>query len=144
MAVTDVLETCQEGTGITELFEAWLLSTKWKWYPRKRRHSREGNRLHSLQSTHVWKWPVVKYKHIKITPRIWVLFNLCLTWTVNANSLKQNIIVSKEICSWLPPFCKPNLLPFIQPRWQLRRTSMNMTRINCAVCIHVSESIYGL
>ena len=27
-----------------------------------------------------------------------------------------------EICSWLPPFCKPNLLLFIQPRWQLRRT----------------------
>jgi len=30
--------------------------------------------------------------------------------TVNANSLKQNIIVIKEICSWLPPFCKQNLL----------------------------------
>ena len=24
---------------------------------------------------------------------------LCLTWTVNANSLKQNIIVIKEVCS---------------------------------------------
>jgi len=24
---------------------------------------------------------------------------LCLTWTVNANLLKQNIIVIKEICS---------------------------------------------
>ena len=47
---------------------------------------------------------------------------LCLTWTVNANSLRQNIIVIKEICSWLPPFCKQNLLLFIQPRWQLRRT----------------------
>jgi len=35
---------------------------------------------------------------------------------VNANSLKQNIIVIKEICSWLPPFCKPNLLLFIQPK----------------------------
>ena len=23
----------------------------------------------------------------------------------------------KEICSWLPPFCKANL-PFIQPKWQ--------------------------
>jgi len=32
--------TCQEGTEITELFEAWLLSTKWKWYPHKSRHSR--------------------------------------------------------------------------------------------------------
>jgi len=40
----------------------------------------------------------------------------------NANSLKQNIIVIKQICSWLPPFCKQNLLLFIQPRWQLRRT----------------------
>jgi len=29
---------------------------------------------------------------------------------------------SIEICSWLPPFCKQNLLLFIQPRWQLRRT----------------------
>ena len=28
----------------------------------------------------------------------------------------------KEICSWLPPFRKQNLLLFIQPRWQLRRT----------------------
>ena len=64
----------------------------------------------------MWKWPVVKYKHIKIKPRICVLFILCLTWTVNANSLKQNIIVIKEICSWLPPFCKQNLLLFIQPR----------------------------
>ena len=79
--------------------------------------------LHSLQSTHVWKWPVVKYKHIKIKPRICVLFILCLTWTVNANSLKQNIIVIKEICSWLPPFCKQNLLLFIQPRC---RSSDNM------------------
>jgi len=30
--------------------------------------------------------------------------------------------VIKQICSWLPPFCKQNLLLFIQPRWQLRRT----------------------
>ena len=34
---------------------------------------------------------------------------------------KQNIIVIREICFWLPPFCKQNLL-YIQPRWQLRRT----------------------
>ena len=31
---------------------------------------------------------------------------LCLTWTVNANLLKQNIIVIKQMCSWLPPFSK--------------------------------------
>ena len=38
-----------------------MLSTKWKWYPHKRRHSlwklsqelKKANRLHSLQSTHV-------------------------------------------------------------------------------------------
>ena len=48
----------------------------------------------------LWKWPVVKYKHIKIKQRIC----LCLTWTVNANSLKQNFVVTKEICSWLPPW----------------------------------------
>jgi len=52
-----------------------------------------------LCQVHVWKWPVVKYKHIKIKPRICILFILCFTWTVNANSLKQNIIVLKEICS---------------------------------------------
>jgi len=28
-----------------------------------------------------------------------------LTWTVNANLLKQHIMVIKEICSLLPPFC---------------------------------------
>jgi len=56
-------------------------------------------------------------------PRICVpvLFILCLTWTGNANSLKQNIIVLKEICSWLPPFCKQILLLFTQPR---RRSSI--------------------
>ena len=85
--------------------------------------------------THVWKWPVVKYKHIKIKPRICVLFILCLTWTVNANSLKQNIVVIKEICSWLPPFCKPNLLLFIQPRWQLRRRYVCILRL--AIFTHV-------
>ena len=49
--------------------------------------------------------------------------------SMNANSLKQNIIVINEMCSsWLPPFCKQNLLfilfipSFIQPRWQIRRT----------------------
>jgi len=39
---------------------------------------------------------------------------------VNANSLQQNIIVINEICSWLPPFCKQNIL--LQPRLELRRT----------------------
>jgi len=34
------------------------------------------------------------------------LCNICFVfdWTVNANSWKQNIIVIKEICSWLPPW----------------------------------------
>jgi len=50
---------------------------------------------------HVWKWPVVKYKHIKIKPRICILFILCVTWTVNANSSEQNIIVIKEIIMFL-------------------------------------------
>jgi len=48
-----------------------------------------------LQSTHAWKWPGVKYKK----PRICILFILCLAWTVNANSLKQNVIVIREIGS---------------------------------------------
>ena len=70
--------------------------------PHKRRHSRWKLSLElkgKWATTHVWKWPVVKYKHIKIKPRICLLFILCLTWTVNANSLKQNITVIKEICS---------------------------------------------
>jgi len=46
-----------------------------------------------------------KYKYIKIKPRICALFIFCQTWTVNANSLKQNIIVIKEMCSsQLPPW----------------------------------------
>jgi len=53
----------------------------------------------------VWKWPVVKYKHIKIKPRICVLFILCSTWTVNENSLKQNIIVIKEIGAYVLLSC---------------------------------------
>jgi len=52
-----------------------------------------------LCQVHVWKWPVVKYKRIKTKPRIYIVFILCLTWTVNANSLKQDIIVIKQICS---------------------------------------------
>jgi len=43
--------------------------------------------------------PNGKYKHIKIKPRTCVLFLFCFTWTVNANSLKQNSIVIKQICS---------------------------------------------
>ena len=126
--------TCQEVTGIRELFEAWLLSTKWKWYPHKRRHCR-------WKLSQELKWPGIKYKHVKIKPRICVLFILCMTWTVNANSLKQNIIVIKEICSWLPTFCKQNLLLFIQPRWQHlilfiagRKITSSYSLILCLVC----------
>ena len=71
----------------------------------------------------MWKWPVVKYKQIKIKPRICILFILCSTWTVNANSLKQNIIVIKQISSWLQPFAKQNLL-FIQPRFVRNRVEI--------------------
>ena len=80
--------------------EQLLLYSLLNSYPHKRRHSRwklsQGLKRqvgYILSKVHVWKWPVVKYKHIKIKPRICVLFILCLTWTVNANSLKQNIIV---------------------------------------------------
>jgi len=30
------------------------------------------------------------------------------------------VVVVHVLCSWLPPFCKPNLILLIQPRWQLR------------------------
>jgi len=57
---------------------------------------------------------------------ICVLFILCLTWTVNANSLKQHYSGS-----WLPAFCKQNLLLSFYhqagPGWQLRRTYMVLT-----------------
>jgi len=42
-----------------------------------------------------------KNKHIEIKPKSCILFILCLNWTVNANSLKQNIIVIKEIMFFL-------------------------------------------
>jgi len=59
----------------------------------------KGNRLHSLQSIRV----EMASRKIQ-TYQFCVQFILCLTWTVNANSLKQNIIVIKEIGSWLPPW----------------------------------------
>ena len=34
----------------------------------------------------MWKWSVVKEKHIKMKPRIYVLF-MFITWTANANSV---------------------------------------------------------
>jgi len=80
-----------------------------------------GNRLHSSQSTLVWKWPVVKYKHIKIKQRICILFILCLTLTVNANWFKQNIIVIKQNVLGCHLSVKQNLLLFVQPRWQTDR-----------------------
>ena len=66
----------------------------------------ENNIGYILCKVHVWKWPVVKYKHVKIKPRICVLFILCLTSTMNANSLKikHNTVVITEVCSWLPPW----------------------------------------
>ena len=50
----------------------------------------------ALQSTHVWTWPVVKYKHVKTKPRICLLFILCMTWTVNANSLACELQVQSH------------------------------------------------
>ena len=47
-----------------------------------------------------------------------IVFGFLTVWFIAEVPLQQN----KEICSWLPPFCKQNLLLFIQPRWQLRRT----------------------
>ena len=45
-----------------------------------------------------------------------------ITHAVNINRFVVAAIKVNEICSWLPPFCKQNLLLFIQPKWQLRRT----------------------
>jgi len=74
-----------------------------------------------LQSTHVWNTVQAKHEINSIQifgfcisrlaistvemasreiqkPKICILFISCLAWTVNANSLKQNTIVIKEIC----------------------------------------------
>jgi len=63
------------------------------------------------------KYTCLEMASRKIQTRICILFILCMTWTVN--------IVIKQICSWLPPFCKLNLLIFIQPRWQQRTYLFN-------------------
>ena len=63
----------------------------------------EGRSSSSIRHCH-FSLAVRSNKPIQIKPRICVLFILCLTWMVNANSLKQNIILIKEICSWLPPW----------------------------------------
>jgi len=45
------------------------------WYPHKRRRSRwKMSQGYILCKVHVWKWPVVEDKHIKMKPRIYVLF----------------------------------------------------------------------
>jgi len=50
----------------------------------------------------MWKWPIGKGKHIKIKPRIYVLFVFDLDGQCKFIKNK-NIIVIKEICSWLSP-----------------------------------------
>jgi len=50
--------------------------------------------LRSLQSTHSWKWPVVKDKHIKITRRICVLFVFDLD--SECKFINNKIMVIKE------------------------------------------------
>ena len=49
-----------------------------------------------------------------------IVFHCSQYSTVNANSLKQSTIMIKEInlCSWLPLFCKQNLLFIQHARWQ--------------------------
>ena len=56
--------------------------------------------LHSLQSTRVeMASRKIETHQNKAKNFCTVVFILYLTWTMNANSLKQNIIVIKEICS---------------------------------------------
>ena len=54
--------------------------------------------LHSLQSTRVEMASRKIETYQNKAKNLCTIF-LCLTWMVNANSLKQNIIVIKEICS---------------------------------------------
>jgi len=51
----------------------------------------------------MWKWPVVKDKHIRMKPRIYVLFVFDLGGECKFIK-KQNNIVVKEICFSLPPW----------------------------------------
>jgi len=46
------------------------------------------------------KWPVVKEKDVKLSQEFKSPF--CRMWMMKAKSLKQ-LLVIKEICSWLPP-----------------------------------------
>jgi len=113
--------TCQEGTEITESFEPRLLSRERKWYPDKRRHicwklSQE------LKGKIILATFFAQYKHIKMKPRIYVLFVFYLDG--ECKSLKTKHLFIKEIGSWLSPFCKQNLL-FIPPRWQPRTYFLN-------------------
>ena len=56
-------------------------TTRWQGLFTIRYLNYKGNRLQSLESTHVWKWPVVKYKHIKIKQEfVYYLFCVWLRW----------------------------------------------------------------
>jgi len=76
----------------------------------------------------VWKWPVVKDKHIKIKPTICVLFVFDLDGKCKFIK-KQNIIVIKEICSWLPP-CLDHWMN--RRRFCLQKGDVSQYLINCA------------
>jgi len=62
----------------------------------------ENNIGYILCKVHVWKWPVENDKHIKMKPRIYVLFVFDLDGECKFIK-KQNIIAIKEICFRLPP-----------------------------------------
>jgi len=44
-----------------------------------------------MHSTYMPKWPVVKDKHIKRMPRVYVAYYLYFNWTINEKLLQQNI-----------------------------------------------------
>ena len=96
-----------------QLAQCWLAGlaiSNAKIYPHERRHSR-GKLSQELKGKYATFF--AKYTCVEMASRkrqtyqneaknLCTIF-LCLTWTLSANSLKQNIIVTKQICSWLRP-----------------------------------------
>jgi len=92
--------------GLTDLYEIWYADTTWVSQLLRPLMEMASRKIQTYQN---------KAKNLYT---IYFVFDL----DGECKSLKQNIIVIKEICSWLPPFCKENLRLFIQPKWQLRKT----------------------
>ena len=85
--------------------------------PRMKRENNIGYILCKV-GLRVWKWPVVKDKHIRMKPRIYVLFLFDLGGECKCIKSKAIQLLKKYVQLAATFFCKQNLLIFVQPRWQ--------------------------